>query len=430
MLAKDERRFTKSNVESLLPDPTGNRFYTFTNVPQGLVLQVTPAGAKSFVLRYRFHGRQKIHTLGRFPGMSCDAAHKAAVAAWDQINRGIDPNAKKAAARQAEREAVTMEKLVDRFKSEHMKLKNKPSTILVHGRYLDQDIKPALGKLKVKAVTKTDIAELLFTIQAEGKATKAYTVARILSKMFAKAELWGLIEPGTNPARGQDQAQPVKRDRRLNDHELFELGRALREDKKEDIYALAAFQIYLLTGMRRSELLGDVQKGIPPLTWDQVDLKTGVVHLKHHKTDRQVGSRAVLLCKPAVAILETLKKAKLVGNPCVIPGAKPGRSRTTLHDSWKRIKDAAGIPDVRLHDLRRTFVSVGADLGLPDYFADAQVGHAAGTVTDVYRRVGRNPLFDAVEAIGGRIALLLSGELDPNTTGKAPLKVQRNRRKK
>ena len=417
---------TKTNVERLVADPAGNRYYPIGDKGLGMVLQVTPKGMKSFVLRYRTRaGKQKMHTLGRWPGMNCDAAKAAATTQWVLINAGEDPNAVRAETKAEERRGVTVDQLAQRFIKEHIALRNKPSTALVHGRYIERDIKPGLGRLKVKMVSKTDIAELLFRIQAEGKSTKAYTVARILSKMFAKAELWGIIPPGTNPARGQDVGSPRKRSRRLSDQELFALGKVLRENKTgEDIYALSSIRLYLLTGMRRSELLGDVSRGIPPLTWNQVDLAAGVLILPHHKTDQESGQRTVLLCRAAVSTLRQLNKAKMIGNPCVIPGAIPGRARANIHLSWDRLRIAAKIPDVRLHDLRRTFISVGADLGLPDYFADAQVGHAPGTVTDVYRRVGANPLFDAVETIGGRIEGLLTGSIDPKKETKARAKAQ------
>lgn len=416
MTKREPTTLTKTAVESLSADPAGNRYFPFLEVPQGLVVQVTPKGVKSFVLRYRFLGAQKIHTLGRWPGMNCGAARKAANTAWEKIHRGIDPNAEKATMRREAKAAITVAQLADRFVLQHMNHPtepNKPSTILVHGRYIEKDIKPALGKMKVKEVTKTDVAEFLFKIQSAGKSTKAYTISRILSKMFAKAELWGVIEAGSNPARGQDQKPPRKRDRRLDDPELFNLGKTIRADEKEDFYTLAAIQLYLLTGMRRSELLGDKTKGIPPLTWDDVDREAGYITLKRHKTDKEKGPRTIVLCSAALDLMKALYKKHMIGNPCVIPGSTPGNARSGIHHAWHRIRTAAGIQDVRLHDLRRTFVSVGSDLGLPDYFADAQVGHAAGTVTETYRRVGVNPLFDAVEAIGARIAGLLAGTIDP-----------------
>ena len=64
-----------------------------------------------------------------------------------------------------------------------------------------------------------------------------------------------------------------------------------------------------------------------------------------------------------------------------------------------------------LHALRRTFASIGARLGYPELWLAALLGHSAATVTQGYTRVDGDPLKEAVEAIGGRIAGLLSGKI-------------------
>jgi integrase len=67
--------------------------------------------------------------------------------------------------------------------------------------------------------------------------------------------------------------------------------------------------------------------------------------------------------------------------------------------------------DVTIHDLRRTFASVAARLSYPELFISALLGHAAGTVTQGYARVGQDPLREAAEVIGGRITELLNGDI-------------------
>ena len=113
----------KTDIAGLPVDPGGNRYYPVDGY-KGLCIQVTKAGAKSFILRYRFLGAQKIHTLGGFPEMTPDGASKAHTAAWGKINAGTDPNQAKADAKkaaQAERvAAVTVGDLADRYIAEHI----------------------------------------------------------------------------------------------------------------------------------------------------------------------------------------------------------------------------------------------------------------------------------------------------------------------
>ena len=87
---------------------------------------------------------------------------------------------------------------------------------------------------------------------------------------------------------------------------------------------------------------------------------------------------------------------------------------------WERIREAAklainGEPtdeDPGLHDLRRTFASVGAGLGLKGFVGEL-LGHAEASVTDIYTRSAAEPLHDAAEKIGTRIEGILTGKIDP-----------------
>jgi integrase len=276
----------------------------------------------------------------------------------------------------------------------------------------------------------------------------ANRVRAVLSKMFTMGALWGFCPAGANPAKGQARAPETKKDRHLSDKELLALGAALRhleptpegEERPEealpaeDRHALAALRLFLLTGMRKSELIGDRKRDketrtiierIPALPWSAVDLDAGQIRLEHHKTSKKAGARMVLLCAPACELLENLPR--VLGNPYVIPGAVIGESLVALQCTWERVRDAvstlqekAKVPkkdrvnlsDVTIHDLRRSFASLGARLGYPNSFTGALLGHAAGTVTEGYARLGFDPLRDAVEVIGDRMAALLDGKVD------------------
>jgi integrase len=96
-----------------------------------------------------------------------------------------------------------------------------------------------------------------------------------------------------------------------------------------------------------------------------------------------------------------------------------------LQAPWERIRDAAGLSPKNdkgeyldedhnpgWHDLRRTFASAGADLGLKGFVGEL-LGHAEATVTDIYARAAAEPLQGAEEKIGARIEGILSGRIDP-----------------
>lgn len=441
MAVKKERtpiRLTKTDVESLSPDPARSYFNPVEGkgVPGGLSVRVMPSGQKSWALRYRFHGIQKTATLGRYPAMVPDQARKAAVTLWEKINKGEDPAESKRADRKAASDMLSISELADRFITEHIEPNNKASTAKEHKRLVEKFIKPKLGSLPVKGVGTSEIATMLHQIQKR-TPIQGNRIRAVLSKMFSKAELWELRPVGSNPVRGQDRAPETKKSRNLTDHELFALGMAIRRaelhrfDKNqtntppESPYALVALRIALLTGMRKGEILA-LQK-----PWVSLDAGKIIIPAEAHKTGGKTGQgRLVHLCRAAVELLRTLPKEGK--NPFIIVGEREGKALVDLQSPWERLRESVthactelDVTDVTIHDLRRTFASVAARLGYPELFISALLGHAAGTVTQGYARVGQDPLREAVETIGSRIAGLLSGSIDLRKEAKAREVVKR-----
>jgi hypothetical protein len=124
-----------------------------------------------------------------------------------------------------------------------------------------------------------------------------------------------------------------------------------------------------------------------------------------------------------------------LGCPFVVPGKPrvdkegkvlPWEPIVALQAPWERIRYAAALAprdektgvykdeenNPGWHDLRRTFASVGADLGLKGFVGEL-LGHAEATVTDIYTRAAAEPLHEAAEKIGARIDGILSGVVDP-----------------
>jgi len=439
---------TKATIEALAPRAAMYR------VPdaevRGLNIQVTPAGVLSWVLRFRVHGHQKAHTIGRWPEVTVAMARKKALALLPGIGEGNDPAAK----RKSERAAKTMKDLAEQFTKEHLPTLKK-STSREYARLLEARILPGLGSMRVKDVEPSDVARLLSQIRKDTpKGILANRTRAVLSKMFTLGALWGFCPAGSNPAKGQVRAPETKKDRHLSDRELIALGAALRhleptpkgQERPEDalpaldVHALAAFRLYLLTGLRKSELIGDrkrdketgaVVEESPALPWTAVDLDAARIRLDFHKTAKKAGARIVPLCAATCELLEKLPK--VLGNPYVIPGYSTGESLVGLPKMWVKVQDAvnflqvkAKVPkkdrvdlsDVTIHDLRRSFASLGARLGYPNSFTGALLGHAAGTVTEGYARLGFDPLREAVEVIGERMAALLDGSVDLDAEAK------------
>ena len=448
-MVKPGKVSTKKQIEALEPKEAT---YPVPVVPsrgegvRGLYVQVTPAGCKSFVLRFRLHGRQKTLTLGTFPTMSVEKAVSGALEKWNDIRAGKNPSDEK----RAERLASTVKELAERFEREHLGLVDGKKAVenkvgqgwaMEASRLLRNHIVPSLGTLRVKDVEPSDVSKLLSGLSST--PTQANRVRSVCSKMFAKAELWGDRATGSNPAKGQERQDEPKKDRHLSDRELVAVGKALKllEPSPAGVVrpatlpepvrpqALAAVRLLLLSGMRKSELIGEKRRNTPALKWEAVDLEAQQIRLERHKTVRKAGVRIVLLCPPAVEVLEQLERPPLrvLGNPHVIPGRRIGEALQDLQGVWDQVKDAVNfsqeqakmskrdrvnVSDVTIHDLRRSLASLAARMGYPELIVAALLGHAAGTVTAGYARLGLEALRNVITEVGGRMAALLDDKVD------------------
>ncbi|MEM9655135.1 MAG: site-specific integrase, partial [Actinomycetota bacterium] len=293
--------------------------------------------------------------------------------------------------RQALRQAPTVDDLAERHLREHARIKNKPKSAEHDQRAWERCVLPALGKRKAKDVTRADIAKLI-TGMSETPAM-ANKVLTLLSKAFNLAEVWGWRPEGTNPCRHVGRYKEESRERYLSESELRRLGEVLAEAQQTwDVapQAIAAIRLLLVTGCRSSEILN--------LRWDDIDFEHRCLYLRDSKT----GKRTVVLNDSALDILANLERVD--GNPYVVPGLKPDTRRSTLQPLWKRIREAAGLNDVRIHDLRHTFGSVGVNSGHSLAIIGRLLGHTKILTTQRYAHLADGPVREATENIGAVLA--------------------------
>jgi integrase len=117
--------------------------------------------------------------------------------------------------------------------------------------------------------------------------------------------------------------------------------------------------------------------------------------------------KVIPLSRPALEVLAGLPR--IVGNPYVLPGRGKRCHYGSLSHSWSRIRKATGIPDVRLHDLRHSFASVGAAGGESLVILGALLGHRETATTARYAHLSDDPVRAAADRISGRIAAALNG---------------------
>ncbi len=191
-----------------------------------------------------------------------------------------------------------------------------------------------------------------------------------------------------NPARGINRFKEYKRDRWVNPEEWPRLAQAI--DTEPGVYVRMALWLYLLTGMRKTELLS--------AKWTDIDWQRQELRLGETKAGR---IHYVPLSAPAMAILRDLPRIE--GNPYILPGHMPGRPLRNINTPWERIRKAAGVEDVRLHDLRRTVGSWLAQSGNSLHLIGRVLNHSNQSTTAIYARFGQDHVRQALEEHAARI---------------------------
>jgi len=382
-------KLTKRSVEKL---PVLDQDYiTFDSEVNGFGVRVLPSGKRSYLVQYRSGGRTRRIAIGQHGTVTVEQARKKAKELLGSVAAGQNP----AEVIALHRGAPTVASVGARFLREHVALRCKPSTAGEYRRALELFVNPAMGNHKIVDVARADIAKLHHSLR--DRPYQANRVLGVLSKMFTLCEVWGLRRDGSNPCRHVPKYREEKRERFLSAQELRRLGQTLSDLETaglETVHVVGAFRLLVLTGCRLSE--------IQTLKWAYVSAR--YLELPDSKT----GARRIPLPPAAQTVLAALPRDP--SNPFVICGAVAGQQVTDLQKPWRRIRAAAGLDDVRIHDLRHTYASNAVANGMPIQMVGKLLGHTQIQTTMRYAHLADDPVLRAAESNSAWLSAALVGE--------------------
>ena len=380
-------RLTKRSVEAL--EIRDRDYLEWDRDVSGFGVRVYPSGKKTYLIRYRSGRRTRRYTIGSHGVLTADQARAEAKRLLGDVLRGEDPSG----TRQDRRQAPTVAALCDRFLKDYAAIHCKPSTYRCYEGAIRLHIKRTFGPMLIEDVTRADVAALHLKLSTHAPY-QANRLLSLLSKLFNTAEDWGLRVEGSNPARRIKKNREEEKKRYLSDPEQMRLGEVLNEcleDGSETVFVVSAIMLLMLTGCRRNEI---------------TTLKWTYVHYTHlDLPDSKTGRRRIPLPREAYEILMSLPREE--GNPYVIRGLTEDGHLTDLERPWRRIRSRAGLPDVRLHDLRHTYASVAMQNGIDPFTLKEIMGHWNLQTTLRYAHLAD----DAVQRAAGSVASRLAGAI-------------------
>lgn len=369
-------RLTKESIEKAkLPEPGRKERFIRDDIVRGLGVRVTASGAKAFVFEGRIKGRPRRLTIGAWPDLNVQMARDRAMEIRTAIARGEDPAGE---AKEARRE-LTFGELADAYMERHAK---------PHKRSADKDawlLKAYIPKgwngRRVSDISRNEISKLHARIGDEHGRYGANRTLALLRTMFNLARSWELFK-GDNPAQGIKQFKEQKRERYLSPEELQRVNAALLEEP--DWRWRAYFPLALMLGTRRSELLA--------MRWTDIDLTARTWRIPETKAGN---THLLPLPIPAMAIIDGLPSRDK--SEWIFPGDGATGHIVEPTKAWRRVRNHAGVKDVRIHDLRHTLASwlVGQGFNLP--LVGRALNHTQVSTTARYAHLALDPVRAALE---------------------------------
>ena len=368
-------------------EPTGERIVLHDTEIRGLQCRISAAGKKVFYLYYRTEdGQERRPALGEFGTASLEKFRKKAQHWLGIVADGGDPSA----SRNFSRKSLTMKELTDQYIADHAKPNKKLSSVKSDQSLIDNHILPRFQYRKVASITRADVFQMHNEMrETPGAANR--TIA-LMSKMMNLAERWELRSDGTNPTRHVEKYKERKLERFLSLDEIQRLWKALDDTERlqlEHGSVVPAIRLLALTGCRLGEILS--------LEWSMVDIENRHLRLKDSKT----GAKTIHLSEMAANILTTLQN---VGKtPFAIYGRHDGKRLIGISRPWYRIRACAELSDLRIHDLRHTFASIGVSAGLSLPVIGKLLGHTQTQTTARYAHLYDDPLKQGAELVSAAI---------------------------
>ena len=332
------------------------------------------SGKKSYVVSYRVGKIKRFVVIGNFPNDSLQAMRQRA----KEMLAGASPKPT-TTLKFSEYAKIYVERRIMRMRSGSEEL-----------RRLDKRILPMFGNHKLDEITTGEVKLLHDRITKSGPI-EANRVIQVLRRMLNRAKEWGYLPNSfTNPVDFIIEHPEQKRDRWVSREEMPRLLNAIKE--VENVYVRGLFWLYLLTGARKQELM--------KLRYADIDFELSQARLRQTKNGKDY---YLQLSRLALDIIKELPPA----SEFVFPGKYKTKPLVNIDKSWVSVKRSANLPDIRIHDLRRTLASWLANEGHSLHLIGAALNHSSFESTQIYARYHHASIKAALDSVAENYSALL-----------------------
>jgi integrase len=344
----------------------------------GLLLQVSPTRARSWILRTMVGTLRRDIGLGGFPDVQLAQARDKAREAKESIRQGIDPIEQRKAARSALLAAQIKGIVFDECARQYINSKSAEFSNLKHAAQWTSSLRdyasPVIGNLPVSSVELVHILKILEPIWQ----TKTETATRVRARIESVLA-WAIVSgyrSGDNPARWRGNLDAVLpkagKLKKVKHHKALpwtQMGEFMEQLRKRSGVSAKALEFLILTATRSGEVRG--------ARWEEIDLdgKLWTIPAERMKANKE---HVVPLCNDAIKLLKSLDSTGLV-----FPGFRDG----VLSDVAIGKPLKAMNVDATVHGFRSTFRDWCAEnTNYPNEVAEMALAH---TITNAVERAYR-----------------------------------------
>lgn len=361
--------------------PVGKAKYDlYSDCITGFVLEIRQSGGKTYYLRYRdSHGTQRQHKIGDCRSITFDKARLTAQVLRSRVVLGENPAQDRKVLRQIPILADVVRDRYIPYIKQHGR--NYQSTL----SYLRIHVLSRFAKYRLDEITTEMLSEAHHDMRQKGYALAMANMLPIRVKaIYNLCKRQKVPGSETNPAKEVKLYDPNNaRSRYLTKEETQRLLEAVKASENPQLKYL--IPLYILLSCRKRELLDS--------RWSDFDLERRNWHIPMSKNGRP---RNVPIPKAALEILAQLPRWD--GCPWVIPSHRTLKPIISFFFAWDSARKRAGLPDVRLHDLRRTGATNLLESGADIITVSKILGHRQLKYVQVYAVASEERLLSAVDA--------------------------------
>ena len=359
--------------------PASGKIDHYDTTIKGFILETRASGGKTWALRFRdTHGVQKQHKIGDAASITFEKARLAA----QQLRSQVVLTGTVAEDRKTKRLIPTLAE----FTETHYRkfILGYKKSFETDESFLRNHLLPKFGALHLDELQQKTVIEFHHSLKASGyAAATANRAVILLSFMYTVAKKFKVPGSETNPAAGVPLFETVSRERYLIPEETHRLRLAIEDSDNPQLKYIVA--LLILCGCRKSELLDS--------RWDAIDLERKSWRIPVTKNGKP---RHVPLSSSALSVLAQVPRWE--GCPYVLSNPKTKLPYVSIFCSWNTARKQAGLPEVRIHDLRHSFASNCINQQVSIYEVSKLLGHAQVSTTARYSHLSRETLLAAVEA--------------------------------